>query len=101
MMTHDKQKNAVTAKLSGELDHHSALKIREELDALISDPNVKRLIFDMNDLYFMDSSGIGVIMGRYKTMARRGGTVAVKTGSGHVDKIFEMSGLYQIIEKLA
>jgi stage II sporulation protein AA (anti-sigma F factor antagonist) len=91
----------MTVKLTGELDHSSATRIREELDNLISDPGVKRLVFDMNELCFMDSSGIGVILGRYKTMIRRGGTVAVKAGNRQIDRIFELSGLYQIIEKLA
>ena len=101
MLTHEKQRNALTVKLTGELDHSSARQIREELDELISDPSIKRLIFDMKELCFMDSSGIGVILGRYKTMVKRGGTVAVRTGNSHVDRIFEMTGLYQIIEKLA
>jgi len=101
MIEHQKQRNAVTVKLAGELDHNTALRIREDLDQLISDPHVKRLIFDMNELSFMDSSGIGMIIGRYKVMARRGGTVAVRANNSHVERIIELSGLYQIVEKLA
>ena len=49
----------------------------------------------------MDSSGIGLIIGRYKLMARRGGSVAVRSPGCRVDRIFQMSGLYQLVERLA
>lgn len=101
MLTHEKQRGTVTVRLSGDLDHHTAARIREELDQLIADPAVRRLVFDLSDLGFMDSSGIGMMIGRYKVMARRGGSVAVRSGGGQIDRLMELSGLYQIIEKLA
>ena len=85
----------------GELDHSMAAEIRSELDALILDPGVRRLVFDLNGLEFMDSSGIGLIIGRYKQMARRGGSVAITCPGKTVDRIFEMAGLYQLVERLA
>ena len=75
--------------------------MRAELDELILDPGVRRLVFDLNGLEFMDSSGIGLIIGRYKLMARRGGSVAVRGPGRRVDQIFQMSGLYQLVERLA
>lgn len=101
MLTHEVHKNSVVVKLSGELDHYSAGAIRTELDELIADPRIKQLVLDLNDLCFMDSSGIGMLIGRYKVMSRKGGSVAVRRANPHVDRIFEMAGLYQIIEKLA
>ncbi len=101
MLNHEKQKSTVVVRLSGELDHSYAERIRAELDELIADPSVKRLVLDLNELNFMDSSGIGMIIGRYKTMARRGGRVCVRCTNRRIDRIFEMAGLYQIIEKLA
>ena len=95
-----KQRGTVEVSLEGELDHHSAAGVRQELDTLIADPKVKRLVLDLSGLMFMDSSGIGVVIGRYKEMSRRGGSVAVRAAKGHVDRIFEMAGLYQIIERL-
>lgn len=92
-------KDTVTVQLEGELDHCSADRIRASLDALIADQNIKRLVIDLKRLTFMDSSGIGVIIGRYRTLIRRNGSVAVKNPSAAVDRIFQMSGLYQIIEK--
>ena len=101
MLTHEKRRGTVTVRLSGDLDHNTAAQIREELDRLIEDPGVRRLVFDLSELGFMDSSGIGMMIGRYRTMARRGGSVAVRPGGRQVDRLMELSGLYQIIEKLA
>lgn len=101
MLLYEKKKNTLTVRLTGELDHSVAAGIRAEVDELILDPRIRRLVFDLSDLEFMDSSGIGLIIGRYKLMARRGGTVAVSCPEGRVDQIFEMSGLYQLVERLA
>lgn len=92
-------KDTVTVQLEGELDHCSADRVRASLDALIAEPSIKRLVIDMRKLSFMDSSGIGVIIGRYRTLAKRNGSVAIRGANPTVDRIFKMSGLYQIIEK--
>ena len=101
MLLYEKKKNTLTVRLTGELDHSVAAGIRAEVDELILDPRIRRLVFDLSELEFMDSSGIGLIIGLYKLMARRGGTVAVSCPGGRVDQIFEMSGLYQLVERLA
>ena len=101
MLLYEKKKNTLTVKLRGELDHSVAAGVRAELDELILDPGVRRRVFDLNGLEFMDSSGIGLIIGRYKLMARRGGSVAVCGPGRRVDRIFQMSGLYQLVERLA
>lgn len=93
-------RDTVSAELIGELDHYSAEGIRAQLDALIADPRVKRLVLDLSNLSFMDSSGIGVMLGRYRTLSRRGGTMAVRGELvPAIERIFQMSGLYQIIER--
>ena len=72
--------------ISEELDHHTG--------------NVKNIVFDFDGMTFMDSSGIGMVMGRYKKMGYLGGNVYV-TGVGKgIDRIFSMSGLYKIIQKV-
>ena len=101
MLAYEKSRSTVTIKLSGELDHSYVERIRGELEALAADPKIKTLVFDMGSLSFMDSSGIGMIIARYKQMVRRGGKVAVKCSNRRIDMIFEMAGLYQIIDKLA
>lgn len=100
MIKHNERGDTMTVILEGELDHHSAERMRTELESLIASPHVKHLVLDLGKLSFMDSSGIGVVLGRYKTLARRGGSVAVRSPNAHVDRIFAMSGLYQIVDKL-
>ena len=86
--------------LQGELDHHGAKGLLQRLDREIETALPLRLTLDFSAVTFMDSSGIGVVLGRYKTLSRRGGTVAVRQPTPHVNQIFRMSGLYQIVEKL-
>ena len=100
MIKHNERGDTMTVVLEGELDHHSAERMRTGLESLIASPHVKHLVLDLGKLSFMDSSGIGVVLGRYKTLARRGGSVAVRSPNAHVDRIFAMSGLYQIVDKL-
>ena len=100
MLTYSIADDVILVRLHGELDHHSAVKVRGQIDTLIDDnTQIKRLVFDLSELEFMDSSGIGVVIGRYKRMAAHGGKVSVRRPGKHVDRIFQMSGLYQIIEK--
>lgn len=101
MLSYEMRRGALIVRLSGELDHGAATRVRTELDALIGDTGARRLIFDLNGLDFMDSSGIGLIIGRYKLMTRRGGSVAVIRPDARIDRIFRMAGLYQLVERLA
>ena len=87
-------------RMAGELDHCCAQSVRRELDALIADPSIRALILDFTALQFMDSSGIGVILGRYRQMRERGGQVAVVHMNRHVARIFHMSGMDRVIVNL-
>ena len=89
----------IAIRLRGEIDHHSSARLRASLDKLIENKRPRRLILDFGNVTLMDSSGIGVMLGRYRQLARRGGTLAVRGTSPQVDRIFRMSGLYQVIEK--
>lgn len=86
-------------QFDGELDHHSAEEVREDIDSKIESDNIKNLVFDMSNMRFMDSSGIGVVIGRYKKIKKLGGKVGVTCLNPHVDKIFHMAGMYKIINK--
>ena len=97
MLNHAKQRDRLTVALHGELDHFSAMGIRRELDDLLSDPAIRHLMLDMTDLKFMDSSGIGVILGRYRILAARGGSVWVRNMNPQINRIFQLSGMGQII----
>lgn len=85
-------------KIAGELDHHYAAKIREVIDAKIRELDIRNLVFDMSSIVFMDSSGIGVILGRYKLIKRIGGVVYLAGINKKIGKIIEMSGLQSVIK---
>ncbi|QZY56361.1 anti-sigma F factor antagonist [Crassaminicella profunda] len=91
--------NHLIVKLNGELDHHTAEEIREEVDKEIDNNNIKHIIFDLEDMNFMDSSGIGVVIGRYKKVQKLGGQAGVINMNHRVERIFKMSGLFNIIKK--
>lgn len=87
-------------QIQGELDHHSAPALAKRLDALLSQHPVEELRLDLKTLSFMDSSGIGVLLGRYKRLHAKGGILSVCNPNATVDRIFRLSGLYQIVPKV-
>ena len=88
----------LVVKPEGELDHHSAKNVRETIDREIEQRKIKNLVLDFNKVSFMDSSGIGVIAGRYKIINSLGGKTMVIRANEQVDKILEISGLKKILE---
>ena len=88
----DKQDGCLVVGLLGELDHHGATELRETVDAEIESTGPSCLVLDFSGVEFMDSSGFGFVMGRYKKMHRTGGTVTVRGARGHVKKMLELSG---------
>ena len=82
---------ALHAALSGELDHHSATMVRQQLDASLDD-GVRELVLDLSGISFMDSSGIGVILGRYRIMQGRGGRLRLSAVSTYAARILKMAG---------
>ncbi len=92
------EKKALLVKVSGELDHHMAAKIKEAVDSKLRSSNAVNIIFDFSDLAFMDSSGIGVIMGRYKKARTLGGRVIAYGVNAQILRIIEMSGIDKIIK---
>ena len=90
----------LTVFLNGELDECSAEFAREQIDSAVSHPNVRSVVFDLSHLTFMDSTGVGVLIGRYKRLKNRNVAAYVKNPTPTVDKIFFMSGLYEIMPKV-
>ena len=80
-----------------ELDQHTAEKIRAGADKLLQKTGLKNVAFDMRKVQFMDSSGIGVIIGRYRTVCAIGGSVAVFGMSPYVERIISMSGIRDFV----
>lgn len=80
-----------------ELDHHCADQLREESELLLDAYQVKTLVFDFSETEFMDSSGIGVLIGRSRNLGFRGGRVIATNLNPRVKQIFQISGLNQLI----
>ena len=97
-MKYQVQENCLTVFLPEELDHHNTEEIREKTDRLIEEHQIKCVIFDFADTNFMDSSGIGVIMGRYKLIYLLGGEVWAVHPNERIKKILNMSGVTRIIQ---
>ncbi|MBQ6333339.1 MAG: anti-sigma factor antagonist [Clostridia bacterium] len=94
-----KRGSRLSVQLSGELDHHSAEQTRIMLDTLLRDVTVHELVLDLSGMTFMDSAGIGVILGRFRKISMRGGRMVVKGMNASVDRLFQMSGIYAIVER--
>lgn len=88
----------LVAKLDGELDHYSANNVKEKIDREIELKRINNLILDFNKVSFMDSSGIGMIVGRYKIINSLGGKIMVIRANSHVEKILEISGIKKILD---
>lgn len=85
--------------LPEELDHHNSKVITEQSDWYIVSNQIKNITFNFKNTNFMDSSGIGVIMGRYKLIKTRGGNITVTNINHAIDRILTISGLYKIVNK--
>ena len=93
--------NYLCIKMPQEVDHHGAAGIRECADRLILDDKVKNIVFDFENTTFMDSSGLGIIIGRYRKISCFGGKVYALNASERISRILKTSGMSTIIEILA
>ncbi|MDF2656157.1 MAG: spoIIAA [Bacillota bacterium] len=88
------------ANLDGELDHHTSAVIREEIDKTVDAFHSKHLVFNFEKVTFMDSSGIGVVMGRYNKITQLGGKLIITGCNEYIDRILDMAGIYTIATRL-
>ena len=88
----------LSVMLYGEIDHHTALFLREDLDDLILRERPERLILDLSQINFMDSAGLGLLMGRYRLVRRLGGEMVVERVSERVEKILRLAGMDRFFE---
>ena len=86
----------VTVYLTGELDHHGAAPLREQVDAVIAARRPKLLVLDFGGVSFMDSSGIGFVMGRYKRMTASGGALRVQSATPRMERVMRLAGLERL-----
>lgn len=89
----------MTAALCGDIDHHAARELRMELDEHIRFSRPEQLILDFGGVGFMDSSGIGLIMGRVNAMRAVGGTVLIKNAKSDIAQVIRLSGLEGLLIK--
>lgn len=83
--------------MEGELDHHSTEEARNKIDNQLDVEGINKLILDFSKVSFMDSSGIGVVIGRYKKLSAKNGRVCIVGVSPSVKRVFELSGMFKII----
>lgn len=93
------KENILIVRLAGELAHYEASILRDEWQAKIEKENIQHVILNLNELTFMDSSGIGVILGRYKEIVQRGGELIICSLHPQVERILQMAGLFKLIRK--
>ena len=92
-----KKDNLLVFKITEDIDDFSVQKIRRKADYEIERYMPKRVVFDFDNVTFMDSAGIGLIIGRYKFANMLGGQLEVANLTSSVKKIFEMSGILKLI----
>ena len=85
-------------KLSGDIDHHTAKEVRDSVDNLIKRTNPVELELDLSDIEFMDSSGLGLVLGRYKKQTEMGGKMKILNPTKRVMQILQLAGVEKIIK---
>ncbi len=86
----------ITACLDGEIDHHTAADMRAEIDKAVGEQSPTLLVLDFKNVSFMDSSGIGLVMGRYKAISEIGGELAIVNTSTQIGKVMRLAGMERL-----
>ena len=92
-----KKDDKLVVDLIGELDHHYADAIRNKIDDKIDRDKINKVILNFEKVTFMDSSGIGVVVGRYKGLKSRNGELCIANVRNSVKKVFEIAGIFKVI----
>ena len=92
--------NIMYVTMSGELDESNAPYSKATLDDLFLNADFGQVIIDLSELSFMDSTGVGILIGRYKKLKEKGIPIYICNPSKHAEKIFNMTGLYNIMPKI-
>ena len=98
LFVYDMSDRVLDIKLIGEIDHHSAVKVRSDIDTLIFEQRPQKVVLDLSEISFMDSSGLGLIMGRYTLVKELGGTLSLRSPSVAVMKILSLAGMERMIK---
>ena len=93
--------NCAVAKLDGELDEGCVKEEREKIERFIAKNEFGQLVLDFSGISFMDSTGIGMLLGRYKRLKQLGVPIYISNARGHVDFILSTAGIYTIMRKIS
>ena len=93
----DIEERSVTAYISGEIDHQNAGELRAKIDSAVENAYPELLVLDFGAVTFMDSSGIGLVMGRYKLMQNLRGRVAIENAPRAIKKVMRMAGIEKLL----
>lgn len=86
--------------LSGELDESTSVYLRNELDSIIGKSNMQKVVMELSELRFMDSTGIGVLLGRYRKLKESRIPIFIANPQKNIDKVLNLSGIYGIMPKI-
>ena len=95
---YDEKDKLLTFEITEEIDHHWSDKMRRKVDDEIERYIPKTVVFDFDKVSFMDSAGIGMLLGRYKAVKMLGGNLEIRNAKASIRKILEMSGIPKIIK---
>jgi len=98
MLKCEQKAKTLYIQIEGEIDHHSAQNFREKIDQAFAPTDCRQMILDLSGVNFMDSSGIGMIIGRYKNAKERGGGLTIVGMRSDIMRIYQISGLAKIID---
>ena len=93
----NKKDNVLYLEITEEIDHHTTEKVRRLMDNEITRFMPRKIVFDFSKVSFMDSAGIGLLIGRYKLIKLLGGTAEIINTNKSIAKVLEMSGILKII----
>lgn len=95
-IAYDLQESRLSVTLAGEIDHHHASNIRSEIDTAFTAHSPHTLVLDLQNVTFMDSSGIGLIMGRYKLLQPLGCEIILRNPQPHIERILRLAGMERL-----
>lgn len=97
--TYEARGQVLVIHLPRELDNHNCKNLKYETDLLLSENYISRVVFDFTNTEFMDSSGIGILLNRYKQMVKSGGRVAIYGVGPQVGRILAIGGISRLIDR--
>ena len=92
------ERGILIAKIAGDIDHHSARAVRERIDSVVFEKKPALVILDLSTVDFMDSSGLGLILGRFNTARELGAELKILSPSRSVKRVLELAGIERIIK---